>query len=204
MTIYLNSYRPLVSTKTGRNVSHTYGILPFVDGSCRREPDFESPYPSISALCRGSKFAPKLCKGDIIVYITVKRKYCGVSSKAHWRLVSILKVIERFESHKDAANWYKSKKLKLPSNCIVKGNKPYPMYKTLGKHCSLKGWDGEYKKRANENGDFLVCNSLYKELCNPPLIDEEKMNDIFGKIRNTQNPPKVSKEQFKRLKRILL
>ena len=203
MTIYLNSYRPLISTKAGRNASHTYGILPFVDGSCRREPDFESPYPSISALCRKGKFAPRLRKGHIIVYITVKGKYCGGSSKSHWRLVSILKVIKRFESHKDAAKWYKSKNLKLPSNCIVKGNNPLSMSRTIGKHCSLKGWDGLYKTRAKEYGVFLVCNILYKELCNPPIIDKKRMFVIFGKIPSTMNPPSISKEQFKKLKRLL-
>jgi len=47
---YVVTYRPLESTATGRRVKTD---PPFADGSCRREPDLESKFPSITALCRG-------------------------------------------------------------------------------------------------------------------------------------------------------
>ena len=55
---YLNSYRPLVLTTAGRQAITKYGLPPLTDGSCRREPDFESSHPSITALCRFTRFAP--------------------------------------------------------------------------------------------------------------------------------------------------
>jgi len=52
MTSFLATYRPISASWRGRNAVTRYGIPPYVDASCRREPDFESPLPSISALCR--------------------------------------------------------------------------------------------------------------------------------------------------------
>ncbi len=66
MTICLNTYEPLVFTGAGRKAWKNYGFPPFIDSSCRREPDFESEYPSITALYRKDKFAPKRKEGDIV------------------------------------------------------------------------------------------------------------------------------------------
>ena len=72
---YLVSYAPLVSSKTGREVSRLHSIPPFVDGSIRREPDLQHKYPSVSCLCRTDKFAPRLRVGDFVAYLTQKRRY---------------------------------------------------------------------------------------------------------------------------------
>ena len=45
---YLVSYRPLSYNAYGRAAVYKYDLPPFIDGSCRREPDFESPFPSIT------------------------------------------------------------------------------------------------------------------------------------------------------------
>jgi hypothetical protein len=34
------------------------------------------------------------------------------------------RVVKRFEAHEDAARWYKTRGLPLPSNCVVSGNSP--------------------------------------------------------------------------------
>jgi len=94
MTIYLVKYRPLNSTPEGQRAARQFNILPYVDGSCRREPDFECKFPSISALCRGKLFAPHLMEGDEVVYITTRGRY-GETFK-HWRVVARLKIFKRF------------------------------------------------------------------------------------------------------------
>jgi hypothetical protein len=107
---YLASFKPLNINKYGQVAVETFGLPPYVDCSCRREPDLESRYPSISALCHFTKLAPRLHEGDSVVYITVKGKYPPLNHR-HWRLVAIMKVRNRFESHEDAAAWYKAKNL---------------------------------------------------------------------------------------------
>ena len=75
--IFLNSYNPLIKNGRGESVIEEHGIPPYVDDSCRREPDFESGYPSITALCRGRNFAPRVYESDLVVYMTTKGKYPG-------------------------------------------------------------------------------------------------------------------------------
>jgi hypothetical protein len=69
---YLNTYAPLVHNRFGREACRVYGHPRFVDASCRREPDLESSFPSISALCRAQMFAPRLHVGDRVIYMTKK------------------------------------------------------------------------------------------------------------------------------------
>ena len=47
---YLCSYKPLRYTSAGRNAIAKTDLPPFIDGSCRREPDFQAQAPSISAI----------------------------------------------------------------------------------------------------------------------------------------------------------
>lgn len=74
---YLNTYVPLAASKAGRDASDRYKIAPFVDGSIRREPDLEHPFPAITCLCRADKFAPRLIPGDIVAYMLRKDRYGG-------------------------------------------------------------------------------------------------------------------------------
>ena len=57
--VYVVSYRPLAGTPQGRRAVQRYGLAPYIDASCRREPDLEAKWPTISALCRGRNFAPR-------------------------------------------------------------------------------------------------------------------------------------------------
>jgi len=199
---YLVSFKPLNINRYGRKAIENFGLPLYVDGSCRREPDFESKFPSISALCRFTKFAPHLNEGDTVVYITVKGKYNPFSYR-HWRLVAILKILKRFDSHRDAAEWYTAQKIPLPSNCVVDGNPPLSLEKTTGlmpSTCCV--WDSIYRKRARECGVFLVCEPQFIELHQPPVLTEKVMREIFGKVPATQNPPKVSEAEFAQLQKV--
>src|SRR5256885_16284632 len=81
MPIYLAKYNPLCRTVNESKPAHPSNVPPFVDGSCRREPDLESACPSISALCRCGLFAPNLQRGDIVVYSSFKGMHAG---SPHW------------------------------------------------------------------------------------------------------------------------
>ena len=199
---YLASYHPITKYKEGRSAISRFGLPPFIDYSCRKEPDFMASYPSITALCRKGKFAPRLREGDIVVYITVKGKFLG-SPFRHWRLTAILEVLHRFESHQKAAKWYRANNLSLPSNCMVPGNPPIPLEKTApisSFKTDLDRWDLDYWKRSREYGDFLVCKSQYMNLLNPSIMSDEIMMAVFGKKLGTQNPPQILLEQLEQLK----
>jgi hypothetical protein len=198
--LYLCSYRPLISTEQGRIAASTFLLPPFVDGSCRREPDFESRFPSISALCRFRLFAPRLHENDTVIYITRQGKYQYAYN--HWRLVAILDVVKRFESHKDAAEWYRAQGCSLPSNCHVHGNPPLPLEKTSAEIESVSRWDAGYQLRARKCGVFLACKSEFLELRDPPTLTRETMLSVFGRVPNTQNPPRISDEEFSGLLRL--
>ncbi len=198
MKIYLSSYRPLIHTEAGRAAFRRYGIPRFVDASCRREPDFEAGFPSITALCRFRNFAPRLHENEIVVYLTVKRRYPGCS-EAHWRLVSVLQVVKRFDNHEDAAEWYRNQGLRLPTNCIIEGNPPVALDRTDGWHRSLDAWDRIYHRKARLCPVFLACRPLFCELNDPPIITEEMMIRSFGHVPATRTPPVVSLEAIQRL-----
>lgn len=200
MSCFLVSYRPLAATAQGRLAAATHGIPPFVDGSCRREPDFESVMPSVSALCRANMFAPRLRKGDEVVYITVKSSF-GESVEPLNRLVAHLRVTHVSGTHEEASEWCATQGIAIPSNCMVAGNPPKPYDQTIGKSggiwsgypepTRLLWWDGEYRKRARRFGAFVHCEALYLELQSPPLIRKEHFRESFGYFPGTRTPPEL-------------
>lgn len=213
---YLCSYRPIIRTKQGRQAQENYNFPGYVDGSCRREPNFQNPYPSITALCRFTRFAPRLHTGDKIVYETIKGRYPG-HSDGHWRLTAILQVKRRFESHSEAADWYRSHNIQLPKNCMIKGNPPLEFDQTDGKIPSklksrrdrlsdeqiVRLWDAGYQDRADKCGIFLSCEAQYLNLQNPPILRRSDKLEIFGRVPGTQNPPQISLPQFEKLENII-
>ena len=200
---FLCSFRPLIESPNGREAIAKFQLLPFVDASCRRKPDFESKFPSISALCRCGHFAPRLRIGDMVVYITRKARYFN-ATEGHWRLVAILKVLASFESHAAAADWYRAKRLPLPSNCMVPGNPPLALEMT-DRHCDdLRRWDAIYRLRARTWGVFHACEPQFRELHHPPALTEAMMKHIFGHLPETRNPPTITSEAYEQLRRLAL
>jgi hypothetical protein len=213
---FLCSYRPIIGTKQGRKAIEKYRIKKYVDGSCRREPDFENPYPSITSLCRFTKFAPRLNVSDKVVYITKKGKY-EEYLESHWRITAILQIKFRFNTHKEASDWYQSKNIELPRNCMVVENQPHALDKTdgvmpnelksrrqrLGDDKILRLWDAAYQNRANKCGIFLACIPIFLNLTNPPILSHDEMLNIFGKVPSTQNPPKITDAEFEKFEKII-
>lgn len=189
MASFLVTFRPLVNRKAGRVAAKQFGLPPFIDGSCRREPDFESKHPSISALCRGKNFAPRLGVGDTAVYLTTKSRWGG-HPETHWRLVAVLSVVARFGSHEEGAEWYRSRGLPLPSNCWVKENPPIPYERTV-QDSPWETWDRAYRARARRCPVFLATDPLFCELWQPPIVTVEMMEQAFGRVPNTLTPPSV-------------
>ena len=203
---YLNSFKPLCYYKQGREAIKKFDLPPFIDASCRREPDFQNPLPSISALCRGAGFAPRLREGDKVIYMTVKGKYLSESNR-HWRVVAILEVIKRFESHKEAAKSYLESDLPLPNNCMVSGNVHMSYEMTGGMDAERFGgaaneeelvrkWDLSYLVRSRKYGTFLSCKKDFLGLYNPPILTDDFMMETFGRIPPTLTPPPITEEQF--------
>lgn len=203
--MYLATYRPLCRTGQGREAVERFGLKPFIDGSCRREPDFEAEFPTITALCRGRMFAPRLVVEDRIAYVTKKGRY-PVDSAPHWRLVALLRVLHRFESHEAAAAWYTHRSLPIPRNCMVAGSTPAPLHLTDGKLPKLLAarasllpperlihlWDTGYANRAKANPQVLVCEAEFVNLTSPPLIHEEDWIDWIGRVPATRTPPAIA------------
>src|SRR5438105_13962551 len=176
MKFLFNTFHPLGENVAGRRAAEKFGHPMFVDASCRREPDFEATPPSISALCRGQNFAPRLQVEDVVVYATVLDTYPG-KSEPGWRVVGVLQVARRFESHVEAAEWHLRKGLALPSNCLVEGNEPLGIGHTARPSRVLEEWDAHYVARAGQYPVFHVCEALFLELHDPPLLTRKHMLD---------------------------
>jgi hypothetical protein len=193
--LFVNSYGPLVATRAGIDAAKRHGLAPFIDGSIRREPDLEHATPTISCLCRTDKFAPRLRLGDVVAYMTKKGTY-GEGPR-HRRLVAILRVARLFDSHDDAAAWFASRRERMPSNCMTKGNPPSSIdctHQSLGpdhpdNERFTREWDSHYRVRANDNGRFVVCDSLWRDLdWTAPRLSEHDLKAVFGRVPGTRNP----------------
>lgn len=222
-TIKLNSFRPLCSTLLGIEAIKKYKLPPFIDGSCRREPDFENQFPSITALCRKSKFAPHLRKDDIIVYMTVGGKFPPHKYGHH--LVAILQVVEIYRTHQLGQNAYLKDGLLTPSNCMVTGNPPFDFDKTFGNfkknpqlktflsrsqkqqlqigRTLIKAWDSSYLATSLSWSCFVKTNSIYLNIDNPILILRSDLCNIFSKLPGTQTPKILTNKQFIELVKLI-
>jgi hypothetical protein len=200
MTSFLASYRPLAISARGRLAAAQNNLPLYIDGSCRREPDFESAHPSITALCRAHMFAPRIRVGDDITYITVKSTF-GARVAPHYRLVAYLRAVHLSSSHEEAAAWYRERSLPIPGNCMIAGNEPRPYLETSGRNekayrdhpeeVRLRWWDGEYRKRAKRIGKFVHCDPIFVELHNPPALAVTDFENIFRRMPGTRTPPEL-------------
>jgi hypothetical protein len=190
MKFYLVTYHPLCVNRAGRAAAAKHGHPLFIDASCRREPDFQAEPPSISAICRGANFAPRLKGGDVVAYATVLNRYPGNSDPA-WRLVAVLQVARSFDSHVEAAEWYLRKGLPLPSNCLVEGNTPFGIDHTARPDENLEEWDARYQARVVQHGKFHLCEPLFLELDEPPVLTTEHMRRALGTERPPSRNPKA-------------
>jgi hypothetical protein len=179
--IYLLSYSPLANTRSGRTVAARNGIPPYVDASCRREPDFELAAPFISGLCR-PKFIGRLAVEDVMVYVS---KTSAIRKEGR-RLVAVLQLNRVFRSHSDAGAWYQTNHFRVPYSCIVSGNPPLPIHltepkMTRKKYADSKVWDrAVYVPRARACVQCFSCSALFLDLHDPPAIGDEFWIQWFG------------------------
>lgn len=199
--IYLNSFNPLIVNKYGKIAIKKYDFPSFIDGSCRREPDFENELPCITGLCRPS-FAEKVNVNDIVVYVTNKK---GVGTR---KIVAVLEVINIFENHRNAADWYIKENRQIPNNIMVDETKPFDLDKThkihgikekLNEIELLNKWNLIYKLRSRTKQKVVQCKVLYKELNYPKEFDNNK----FERRLVAQNPPILKVEEFKIIKELI-
>lgn len=201
--IRMVTYEPMVLAKEGQKIVDTNkDIPPFLDASIRTEPSLNVEYPGVSSLCRKSILAPKLEEGDKMIYLTKKGKYN--KNYEHWRLVAIIEVIKVTKTHEEAAEWYKNNNYELPKNCMVDDNPPLSYDKTTIPKQSICIAESDYKDRKSEYPQFNICKKIYVNLDNPPIIDEARMEEIFGtKNPGTQSFRTVKEKEYKSLVRLM-
>ena len=204
MSYILCSYTPICTSLAGRAAAAHYGIPPFADASCRREPDFEHDYHSISSTCRGDKLVNRLQTGDVVVYITKKGRYPGMSAPC-WRLTAALEVIQVCDNHRQGAVWYRQRGLRLPYNCIYR--RPLPEAQTARIY-RRNAWPyclnypstvAHYAARIAQWPRFIITEWRYRDLNNPPLITGAMMKQVFNKIPITQNQPYITDTEYRDL-----
>ena len=218
-TIKINSFKPLCHKQLGVMAIEKYGFPPFIDASCRREPDFENPFPSITALCRQGKFAPHLRKNNIVVYITTGGTFKPYKLGHH--LIAILQVEEVYKTHELGKRGYINANLPIPNNCMVEETRPYKFDQTAGGEMSadilkkylalseelreranaelIKDWDNDYLQRSLTYQCFIKTKSLYTNVQNPIRLLRSDFQYIFGKLPNTRTPNIISESSFIRL-----
>ena len=212
MNVFLNSYLPLCSTKRGRDSTHDFGLFPFVDGSCRREPDFEKLKPAITCLCRKQKLLPRLEEGDLVIYITNKRRYYKKDPERFF--IGILEVEKLLASHEEARQWYEEKGYVLSQNIICNKTEPLKShfthritrFKLSNGEADIKLWNGSYRKRSRN--DSLVAQAKvwngFMELNDPRKILDKELIKIFHRIPGVQNPPMLKEKEWDRFQNVFL
>lgn len=213
MAVFLNSFTPLAVNKFGRAAAALHNLPLHIDGSCRREPDFENSKPAITQLCRPTKLVTRLNKNDLVIYITKLGRYG--TKKAHWKLISILEVIEVVPDHNSALAYYTQNKIPVSQNIMCESTSPFPLDYTHGINENNKNntdavrviekWNIGYMYRAKHYLEVAITqvwnDVLY--LDNPPIINHQMMTSIFGRIPGTQNPPKLSNVEWQNFKTLM-
>ncbi len=189
--VYINSFYPLCYNKRGINAIKHYNLSPYIDGSCRREPDFEHQLPCITGLCRPG-FAEKLKEKDTVIYLTNKK---GIGVR---KIVAILEVIIVCANHQEAAKYYEQQNWSLPNNLMVENNLPNPLEKThFSRSPNIGERDFWYKERAwaPNSSKVAICKVLYLNTENPISFPKY----ISKRKLTAQNPPVLMPEEYEKL-----
>lgn len=192
---YVNEFRPLAQTPAGQRAIEQHHIPPFIDASCRREPDLESAFPSITALCREGYFAPRLQVGDVVAYMTGNLIFPPKTPRSR-RLVAVLRIKHSWSTHQEAAAWYRAQKLPLPGNCMVRGNEPLPLDYTDRYQDDLRAWEAHYWQVARKHGDFHACEKIFCDVNAPPRLTNRQLVEWFGMIPDPRDPQPLAAKKF--------
>lgn len=201
----------MIHNAHGRRAVALFGLPPFIDASCRREPDLRSKYPSITALCRAGNFAPRLKQGDVVAYMTKKIVYPRGEESGR-RLVAVLRVLKSWRpevdenglrAHERAARWYRKRGVEPPSNCMLRDSMPFPLDHTDCKDNDLGKWNLKYRARARKHGVFHACKPIFVDVEDPPHVTDADLIGWFGRMPGTRNPGALPATHFRRLVRWL-
>ncbi len=209
VSCYVSEFRPLAESSIGQTAIRHHALPPFIDASCRREPDLESVFPSITALCREGRLAGILNEGDVVAYVTKEFIYPTGTARAR-RLVAVLQIKNSWlkhrpkrglDSHDQAAEWYRQQGRPLPSNCMVDGNEPQALDRTdrfgiRGKITTLEEWDRGYRLRAMECGAFHACEIIFCEVNAPPQFTTQQLQGWFGLPPDPRNPQPLTPGKY--------
>lgn len=201
MRFWINKYEPLAASKGGMDAAGRSGEPPFVDGSHRREPYLSEELATISSICRGSNFAPRLNTGDIVVYLTKKRRY-GDDAETSMRLTAVLEVVRKFDSHEDAAAWLIGEGRTPPSNCLVEGNDDLDAEACApcspGKRRDLETC---YRSRVEQYPVYFICDPLWLCLESPPTVTDAILESALGRVPMVQTPTTWTRREVRALLR---
>ncbi len=209
MSIFLNSYYPISHNKFGRKAAIEHNIHPLEDGSIRREPDLGHPNPAISGLCRPRAMNDiGLSKGDIVIYKT---------NGTHI-LSAILRVIEMFEEHQTASNWFVKHNLPIPSNNITveslsirlsharyfKNYQHRIGQRERSDQRLTERWDSDYQDRATQPNSsyFFITESIYNAVSanlqsNELVQIASVLRTHYGSVPNTAwRPQPISRSCY--------
>jgi hypothetical protein len=64
---------------------------------------------------------------------------------------------------------------------------------------AVRLWDAGYARRARDYSVFLACHADFLELWHPPVLRHADMISVFCRVPGTQNPPKITIDEFARL-----
>ena len=188
MKFWINKYRPLAASPGGIAAASAAGDAPFVDGSHRREPFLSCDLATISSICRGRNFAPRLGVGDVVVYLTTKAHHAGDAEKSI-RLPAVLEVEQMLRSHEAAAEWFSDRDLPLPPNCVIAGNDG------LDADACIPCWpatrdtaEGRYRDRAARYPMYFICRPLWLNLKSPPVVTDSMLMSALGRVPVVRTP----------------
>ena len=143
-----------------------------------------------------------LFRSDVVVYMTRTGDY-DIYSTGRRVLTAVLEVEEIYPTHEAAAQWYRAKGMTLPSDCMVAGNPPFRWEQTAGVNSrdfdNVAEWDAFYQARAERIPVFIRTQALFCEIHHPPVVTNEMLVKVFGKILHTQTPPTLTEKQLEEL-----
>ena len=201
MRFWINKYGPLAASRGGRDAAGRTGEPPFVDASHRREPYLSRELATISSICRGRNFAPRLKTGDVVVYLTKKRRY-DRDAEPSMRLTAVLEVVRKFDSHEDAAAWLVGEGRTPPPNCLVAGNDG--LCADACAPCSTDTRlesEERYWRRAEQYPAYFICDPLWLCLESPPTVTDAILESALGRVPTVQTPTTWTRREVRTLLR---
>jgi hypothetical protein len=213
MTYWINTYHPLDATPTGPWARHDPPLPPFVDASCRREPDFEATRPALTGLCRTAA-VKRFRVNDVVAYFTTKYRNPGQVYQR--RLTAVLRAIHELPSHFQADQWYRGNGFGLPRNIMVPSNPPLPLDATEGGYRDankkivpprspedaqrvLDYWDSTYEDRRCKVGHVRICDPLLVNVWSAPVFSDEMVREVFGSRgfpETRYRPAEISRDEM--------